>query len=102
AGVAGADGAGEAGAVGGGGWAPAGEGPVTASADSAATRTRRIRRRRTVGTALDFAEDVLRDQLLDVHRRLHLGQPSARPHELLGAAGGDLDELLADQPLGLD
>ena len=50
---------------------------------------------------LHLAEDVLRDQLLDVDGRLDLGEAPAGGHELVRAAGADLDELLADEPLVL-
>src|SRR6267143_2698046 len=49
-----------------------------------------------------LAEDVLRQQLLEVHGRLHLADLSAGRDDLVRAARTDPHVLLADQTLGLD
>src|SRR5262249_51179189 len=49
-----------------------------------------------------LAEDVLGEELLDVDRRLHLGDPAVGLEDPIGAPGADADVLLADQPLRLD
>src|SRR5687768_1667974 len=51
---------------------------------------------------LDLAEDVLGQQLFEVHGRLHLADASVGLDELVRAARADADVLLADEPLGLD
>src|SRR5262249_20997592 len=84
--------------AGGAAWPKAAGGAIGLDA-SARTASRMASERGVM--ALDLAEDVLRDQLFDVDRRLHLGQPPSGRHHLLRAPRVDLDELLADQPLGL-
>src|SRR6185503_6623878 len=49
-----------------------------------------------------FSEDVLRQQLLDVHRRLHLGDAAVALDGLLRPAGIDPDVLFPDEPARLD
>src|SRR6266436_2726949 len=49
-----------------------------------------------------LAEDVLRQQLLEVHGRLHLADLAAGRDDLVRAARTDPHVLLADQTLGLD
>src|SRR6267143_2023370 len=49
-----------------------------------------------------LAEDVLRQQLLEVHGRLHLADLAAGLDDLVRAARTDPHVLLADQTLGLD
>src|SRR5947209_978313 len=49
-----------------------------------------------------FAEDVLRQQLLEVHGGLHLADLSAGRNNLIRTARTDPHVLLADQTLGLD
>src|SRR5258705_4383055 len=52
--------------------------------------------------ALDLAENVLRQQLFQIDGRLHLGNLAVRLDDLVRPARADLDELLADEALGLD
>src|SRR5207253_11426468 len=51
---------------------------------------------------LDFAEDILREQLLEIDGRLGLADPAVRSDDPLRTAGADADVLLADQTLRLD
>src|SRR2546421_12975889 len=53
-------------------------------------------------SASHLAEDVLRQQLLEIHGRLHLADLSAGRDDLVRAARTDPHVLLADQTLGLD
>src|SRR5580765_1099443 len=55
-----------------------------------------------IWVALDLAENVLRQQLFQIDGRLHLGDLAVRLNDLLRSAGAELDELLADEALGLD
>src|SRR5688500_8071014 len=83
--------------------APASAGAATTAPASASATTRTTRRRSDfMDASLHLAEDVLRQQLLEVHRRLDLPDTPAGLDELVGAAGADAHEFLADQALGLD
>src|SRR4029453_4149280 len=71
-------------------------------------RQRQDQREDDEGTArphtvsLHFAEDILREELFEVHRRLHLADASVGRNDLVGPPWADPDELLADQSLRLD
>src|SRR5262245_47567289 len=49
-----------------------------------------------------FAEDIFREELLEVHRSFDLADAPTRRNDLLRAARAVPYELLADQTLGLD
>src|SRR5262245_60064852 len=91
-------------------WAPAAPHVSTAARttggtvrDTLAPRARMRRAaRRTRPMTLHLAEDVLRDQLLEVDGRFDLRESAAGGHQLVRASRADLDELLADETLRLD
>src|SRR3989441_5795981 len=79
---------------------PARAGRATRS--SARTVAHPQRKRRDVIDVLDLAEDVFRQQLLEVDGRLDLPDPATGRDDLLGPARADAHVLLPDQPLRLD
>src|SRR5437867_5858090 len=62
------------------------------------------RAKRAIGDllALHLAEDVLGQQLLEIHRRLDFTDLAVRGNDLLGPARADPYVLFPDQPLRLD
>src|SRR5439155_27292386 len=56
----------------------------------------------TPSRASNLAEDVFRQQLLEIDRWLHFTNLSVRRNDLVRAARADANVLLADQALGLD
>src|SRR5438094_9367025 len=80
---------------------PARAGRATRS--SARTVAHAQRPRRDVNDVLlDLAEDVFRQQLLEVDGRLDLSDPATGRDDLLGPARADAHVFLPDQPLRLD
>src|SRR5215510_291004 len=77
-------------------------GPASTIGSSAASTSARASQVIQGPPALDFAEYILRQQLLEVDGRLDLADLSVRPDDLVRAARADPDVLLADQSLGLD
>ena len=54
------------------------------------------------GRALYFAVDVAADQFLQIDGRLGIADLAARWNHFFRAAGGEFDELVADDALGAD
>src|SRR5882672_9430093 len=77
-------------------------GPASTNGSSTASTSARASQVIEGPPALHLAEDILRQQLLEIDGRLDLTDLAVRPDDLVRAPRADADVLLADQPLCLD